>query len=135
MSGETNEKADRYDEDDLSDLDDEAYGGVASARARTSEDLRRHDRETLAAEEEAETLLGGGGAEKESRMGKLFHRRAERREARRQRRKERKKGKQGGKGELMYDMEQGERASSESSSELDMRRLGEAQAKQKVYTH
>ena len=116
---------------ELSDSD--GYDGSSPAQGRMSEDVRRHDRETLTAEEEAERLLGSG--EKGTSIAQRF---AERTESRRQRRRARRreqrvKGAGGGeKRELMYDMEGGRRSSSESSDEADMRRLKEMQARQKV---
>jgi hypothetical protein len=122
-------KLDRPEDDGFSGSDDE-YG-----HARTSEDVRIRDRETLTAEEEAEQLLGGGS--------ESASRKPSRREARERRRREKRRGKRrsDGKGErreLMYEMEEGgprssSTESSASSSEVDMRRLGEMQARRKVY--
>lgn len=98
-------------------------------KARTSSEVRRHDRETLTAEDEAEKLLGGEGvgrsqADAESRRKKKRRRRAG-------------NGGEGEKREVMYEMEEGGPRSSSaesllSSSEGDMQRLGEAQARKKV---
>lgn len=132
MSSATNEKVDRAGGDDFSGSEGDGYDG----QPRTSEDVRRHDRETLTAEEEAERLLGGGGSEeKASGFGQRFaDRRAARRQRRREARREKRSRKKGGReeSELMYDMETGHRSSSESSSETDLRRLKETQARQKV---
>lgn len=129
---------DKYDRPADSDESDNEYDGSAPAQ-RTSEDVRRHDRETLGAEEEAERLLGGqkGGAES-SRLGKIFRRegRDERRKKRRASRREARRARKGEKRELMYEMEEGGPRSSSAessghSSEVDMQRLGEVQGKLK----
>ena len=129
------EKLDRPDSNDFSESENEY-----AAHNRTSEDVRRQDRETIGAEEEAERLLAGD--EKSSRVERLFKRRADggEQDAKRQRRKEsrrlkRRKRKEGQESELMYDMEGGHRSSDDSSghsSEVDLKRLAETQAKQKV---
>lgn len=129
MSGASGHPIDKPDS--ISGSEDEVY----EEKARTSEDVRRHDRETLTAEEEAERLLGGENEEKGASFGRRL---ADRREARRQRRREARRGKRKGRrgdgegGELLYDTEHGRRSSSESSSEADLRRLKETQSMQKV---
>ena len=98
--------------------------------ARTSEDVRRHDRDTLNAEDEAEKLLGGEGVGRSQADA----------ESRRKKKRRRRRDGDGGedeKREVMYEMEEGGPRSSSaeslvSSSEGDMQRLGEAQARRKV---
>jgi len=110
---------------------------------RTSTEIRRHDDETLMAEEEAERLLGAGATSSESKetglgwdfAGRREERRLRRREGRRERRRGNGKG-DGEKREVVYDMETGRRSSSEDSgasssagsSEAEMERLKSAQA-------
>ena len=139
MASGAYEKYDRPEDDGFSGSDNEHHD---SARAqRTSEDVRRRDQETLTAEEEAERLLGrereqtmpGGG----SRIGQFFGRsdgveKGSRRKRKRAGRKSRKEQKR----ELMYEMEEGGPRSSSAessghSSEVDLRRLGETQARWK----
>ena len=135
MSGATYEKLDRP-EADVSDASssEEEYDGLSHGPQRTSEDVRQHDQETLAAEEEAERLLAGGSEKASSRRAQ---RRDERRQRRRDRRMDRRKKKYGGESELMYQMEEGgprdsSAESSERSNEVDMQRLAETQARHKV---
>jgi hypothetical protein len=129
MASSAFDRLDQPEEDDFSGLDaerDESGGG------RTSEDVRRHDHETLNAEEEAERLLGGE-KEGESRLKALFKRDGESRSERKKSRRKRRREGRGEKRELMYEMEEGgPRSSSAESSEVDMQRLGEMQAKRKV---
>ena len=139
MASGAYEKYDRPEDDDFSGSDNEHHDSAQAQR--TSEDVRRHDHDTLTAEEEAERLLGGkqeqslpGGS---SRIGKLFGRsegdgKGPRRKRKRAGRKSRKEEKR----ELMYEMEEGGPRSSSAessghSSEVDMQRLGETQAKRK----
>lgn len=141
MSSGTYEKVRVAGGDDFSDSEGEDDG----AQARTSEDVRRRDRETLTAEEEAQRLLGGGGGggEKGSRIGKFFTRgegqtQETRRQSRRASRRERRRRKKGEESSVMYEMEEGGPRSSSAessghSSEVDMQRLGEVQARQKVW--
>ena len=117
----------------MSGSEDEEY----DEKIRTSEDVRRHVEETLAAEEEAEKLLGGGSEAGEKSFSQRFSdrrdaRRQRRRESRREKRNSRRGGKEGG--ELLYDTETGGRSSSEDASETDMQRLKETQSRQKVRT-
>ena len=137
----------RVDEpvDDLSDADSEHDHQSSRMQARTSEDVRRRDHETLTAEEEAERFLSNDGREeKRSRIRHLFRRDDEKvTESKRQRRKEskrkrRRKKNKGEESELMYEMEEGGPRSSSAessghSSEVDMRQLKEVQARQKVW--
>jgi predicted AlkP superfamily pyrophosphatase or phosphodiesterase len=93
---------------------------------RTSQEVRRHDAETIEAEEEAERLLAGGSAEKA-----VSSQRRERRKKSRRR-----DGREKEERELVYDVEQGGPRSSSAessghSSEVDLVRLGKAQAKRK----
>ena len=130
MSSAKFAKLDQPEAADSSGSERDEYNG------RISEEVRRHDEETLTAEEEAERLLGGG-TEKSDGFGQRFAdkreaRRQKKREARREKRSRRKGGRD--ESETMYDMEKARRSSSESSSEADMRRLKQtqAQAKRKV---
>lgn len=117
MSGATYEKLDRPAADEHSDSPDD-YAG------RTSADVRQHDYETLTAEEEAGRLLGGS------------EKKAAKRREKRGSGKGRRRRLKGEESELMYEMEEGgPRASSDSSgnsSEVDLQKLGETQARQKV---
>ncbi|KXT12754.1 hypothetical protein AC579_679 [Pseudocercospora musae] len=95
---------------------------------RTSDDLRRHDRETIAAEEEAERLLTG--SEKDGPgLTSLFRRvgqpKDEKRVSSRRRRKSSWRRSRGGEdGELVYKVEEGGRSSStDVSSDEDSGRL------------
>lgn len=122
-------QADDADEPyDLNGPDDEELDDDHD-EPRLSEDVRRHDNDTLTAEEEAERLLGG--SEKASRSTSNVQK------SRRQHRKRDSRRRDGGKdGELMYEMEEGGPRSSSAessghSSEIDMKALGETQAKQK----
>jgi len=110
---------------------------------RTSTEIRRHDDETLMAEEEAERLLGAGTTSSDSKetglgwnfAGRREERRLRRREGRRERRRGNGRG-DGEKREVVYDMETGRRSSSEDSganssagsSEAEVERLKTAQA-------
>lgn len=131
MSGSAYEKVDH--EEDLSESDNDYDSADVP---RTSEDVRRHDRETIAAEEEAERLLGRGDVQGSSKWFKRQEdgdKEPSRRQKRRQRRRRRKNG--GEESELMYEMEEGGQRSSSTessghSSEIDMQRLREVQARQ-----
>lgn len=130
------EADDHFDaSDSAADSDIEHHDGVQVRHLRTSDETRRHDGETLAAEEEAEQLLVGG---KSSRVGRLFGQKEGSREARKGRdhaKRKRRGGEKGGESELMYAMEEGPRNSDESSgnsSEVDFHNLKETQAKHKV---
>lgn len=100
---------------------DDSENEAALRTPRSSEDARRHDQDTLNAEDEAERLLGGG--EKAS---------AGQRVPRRQRRRKRREGGKVEESELMFALEEGGRASGSSSgnsSEVDLHRLREAQGR------
>ena len=139
MASGAYEKYDRPEDDGFSGSDNEHHD---SARAqRTSEDVRRRDQETLTAEEEAARLLGGerelsmpGGG---SRIGTFLGRSdGDRNEPRRKKKRARRKSRKEEKRELMYEMEEGGPRSSSAessghSSEVDLRRLGETQARWK----
>lgn len=107
---------------------------------RTSADIRHHDRETIAAEEEAERLLTGD-QEKSQDAGGLAHifrldEGEHKRSRRRQRRKDRESRSHNGENELLYKAEEGNRSSSAessaNSSEVDMGRMRQTHAKRKV---
>ncbi|KAK3059179.1 hypothetical protein LTR09_000745 [Extremus antarcticus] len=113
------------------DQPDDSESDDGERAARPSEDVRRHDRETMTAEDEAERLIGGGPTE-ESRMGKSYRGDGAQRKKKRRRRDGRSGEEE--KRELMYEMEEGgpRNSSAESvtsSSEGDMQRLGEVQAR------
>lgn len=133
MSSAKYEKVDPIEDGDADLSDSNEEYDYDTTQDRTSEDVRRHDLETLTAEEEAERLLRPESKKKLSQRGD-----DEKREARRQRRKERgskRSKRKGEENELMFTMEEGgPRASDESSghsSEVDFQRLGEVQARQK----
>ena len=133
MANAAYEKLDAPVDDEFSDEGSE-HDSPAQARARTSEDVRRRDQETLTREEEAERLLGGGG---EKRHGKSPSRR-EKRQKKRASKREKRRSKRGEESEVMYEMEEGGPRSSSAessghSSEVDTQRLGEMQARQKVW--
>ena len=133
------EKYDKAEDDGSSESEDQYTG--ASPAQRTSDDVRRHDQDTLGAEEEAERLLGGQEEKREpasgTRLAKIFARSdGEDRPARREKRRTRRRARKEEKRELMYEMEEGgprssSAESSEHSSEVDMARLGEMQARSK----
>lgn len=128
----------RYDNVDAANDSESENEYRDSVAPRTSEDVRKHDHETLTAEEEAERLLGRQDPGR-SRIGKLFNRDGDAQAARTTRRKRRSKGDLDEKKELMYEMEEGgprlsSAESSASSSEADLHKLGEIQARRKVGT-
>ncbi|TKA68102.1 hypothetical protein B0A55_08577 [Friedmanniomyces simplex] len=111
----------KVDSDGDSEIEDEGL-------PRASGDVRRHDQETLAIEEEAEKLLAGG--EKTAPGGRNGE------DGRARRQKRRRSARQPEKRELMYEMEEGgprssSAESSGNSSEADTARLGETQAERK----
>ena len=83
---------------------------------RTSDDLRRHDQETISAEEEAERLLTG--SEKDGRgLTGLFRRDGKPKDenrvpSKRRRKSSWRRSRSGEDGELMYKVEEGGRSSS-----------------------
>lgn len=101
--------------------------------ARTSTDIRQLDRKILETEEEAEELLSN--KEKDRRLQTLFARKdgpssgvkLSKRERRRYQREAQRKGKKQPKeeeeSELMYDMEEGHKDSSDSAASSDIDRL------------
>lgn len=101
------------------DSDDPVSDSEQLRTPRSSEDARRHDQETLNAEDEAERLLG----------------RAEKRTSPRRQKKNRRRRRDGEKveeSELMYAMEEGGRTSESSSgnsSEIDLQRLRQVQGR------
>lgn len=121
--------------------------------ARTSAEIRRHDYDTLTAEEEAEeVLLRGTRAHVNEKAGglagRLFRRNeklperdhdASVRVSRKSRRQRRRSGRKPDSEEasLMYEMEEARRResaeSSGNSSEVDLQKLGEVAASQKVW--
>lgn len=106
------------------DSDDSANEADELRTPRSSEDARRHDQETLNAEDEAERLLGGGGGGERIR--------GEKRSPRKQKRRKRREGEKVEESELMYAMEEGGRGSegsSGNSSEVDLARLREVQGR------
>ncbi|GAB7365916.1 hypothetical protein MBLNU230_g7244t1 [Neophaeotheca triangularis] len=124
-------------ESDLGSTDDDDHDTANDPKS--SADLRRHDQETLATEEDAERLLAG---DEKGSSGVFGEHGASKRQRKSFRRKKRRGGGGSGGGggggeekELMYDMEAaGGRSSGESSgnsSEVDMRRMGETMARQK----
>lgn len=124
MATSAYEKLDRPVDSDDSENENEVR------TPRSSEDARRHDRETLHAEDEAERLLGGGGG------GGSSEKAAGQRQPRRQRRRRKGTGEKG-ESELMYAMEEGGRVSESSSgnsSEVDLQRWREVQGR-KVGRH
>ena len=133
---------------DSSDDSDGDFGH--SDNDRTSRDIRR-DQEILQGEEEAERLLSGQQrgtdhqrvlSEKDAkRAGKHEAKREkreiqrEKREAKREKRRLQRGGRKEGESELMYEMEEGHKDSSDSSghsSEVDRMNLGEIRAPKPV---
>ncbi|CAD0081623.1 unnamed protein product [Aureobasidium vineae] len=116
-------------DDSASDSDNDGL----MRRARTSTDIRQLDRQILEREEEAEELLTG--KEKDRRLQGLFARKdgpsssvkLSKRERRRYQREAQRTGNQqhqeGEESELMYDMEEGHKDSSDSANSSDVDRL------------
>lgn len=124
-----------------------------SSIPRTSTDIRRHDQELLEGEEEVEKLLSEKN-EPPSAFKKMFQperasgnndrqrgrderglRREVKREARREKRRQKRGGSKEEERELMYEMEEGHKDSSDSSgnsSEVDRMNLGDMRAPKTV---
>ncbi|QIW96891.1 hypothetical protein AMS68_002409 [Peltaster fructicola] len=139
MAGQDYEKVAPADGDTRSDASGSDISSEHSAsrssntrrRLRTSADVRRHDRETLTAEEEAERLLAGdeGGA---SALSSIFKSEGKQPwyKSRTARVDDVEKEE-----EVLHDVEQGDRShsigSSRNSSEADLQKLGEVQSQRR----
>jgi hypothetical protein len=143
MDRQEYEKLDQADADN-EHLADSNAESEDEADPRTPGEVRRHDEETLTAEEEAERLLTGGADRGASRGGRGGRRRDGNdgtfNEKRHTKRRKRRAARGGEEGELMYEMEEGgprssSAESSGNSSEVDMATLGQAQARHKVGTY
>lgn len=121
------EKVERVEPASESDDDDNDEEDEVTL-PRTSEEVRRHDMETLTAEEEAERLLTGSSSRGDRTKGR---RDGERRGQRRRNKK--RDGKNRTEKEVMFRLEEGasQRDSSQDSTELDMQLLGSARRKRK----
>lgn len=125
-------EADTYSDASGSDISGDGDTNQARPirrRPRTSEDVRRHDRETLTAEDEAEQLLTSRDQDARG-LNAIFSRGVT---SGRSWKDDDEKDED----DALYEMEQGgqRRLSGESSgesSELDMQKLGEVQSKRKV---
>lgn len=143
MSGQQYEKVTPIDADTYSDAsgsDISADQASTRRRVRTSDDVRRHDRETLTAEEEAERLLSRDDqdasalssifkGDRTRRSGKAWY------EGRTARRKQEEEKEEEQEEAVLRDVEEGGRRhsaeSSGESSEADMQKLGEVQSRRR----
>ncbi|KAF2769531.1 Phosphodiest-domain-containing protein [Teratosphaeria nubilosa] len=128
-----------YEKVEQDDAGSSEAGSGDETTSRTSNEARRHDHETLTAEEEAERLLLGGDRRARSeRRGEARQRRdaarTQRREKRqKQRSRRRQRGNECPEKEMIYDMEEGAESSSHSS-EVDIGQFAEGRARQKKKT-